>query len=112
MDTTENAASENSSSLRLAVVCAVGSIATSMMYTLVPFVSPAFRRICLPYLPATSKQLTVVAQLLWFAETRAHRRIGRLLDVGSGDGRVVRTLNVVIIYHSFPPCLLLLALID
>ncbi|VDK39280.1 unnamed protein product, partial [Taenia asiatica] len=98
VDTAVNAAAkptENSSSLRLAVACAVGSIVTSVTYILVPFVSPAFRRICLPYVPATPKQLTLVAQLLWFAETCAHRRIGRLLDVGSGDGRVVRILQVL-----------------
>ncbi|VDM33790.1 unnamed protein product [Hydatigera taeniaeformis] len=79
-------------SSRLTVAFAVGSIATSMMYILVPFVSPAFRRICLPYVPATSKQLKLVAQLLWFAETQAHRPIGSLLDVGSGDGRVILSL--------------------
>ncbi|CDS42520.1 hypothetical protein EmuJ_001023550 [Echinococcus multilocularis] len=83
---------KNSSSLRLFVACAVGCIATSVMYTLVPFVLPAFRRMCLPYVPATSKQLTLVAQLLWLAETRAHRRIGSILDIGSGDGRVVLSL--------------------
>ncbi|KAL5110498.1 hypothetical protein TcWFU_006155 [Taenia crassiceps] len=95
VDATGNATAkptESSPSLRLAVACAVGSVAASVVYILVPFVSPAFRRICLPYVPATSKQLTLVAQLLRFAEAHMHRRIGKLLDVGSGDGRVVLSL--------------------
>ncbi|RZC42633.1 protein FAM173B [Asbolus verrucosus] len=46
------------------------------------FVSPAFRKFCLPYIPATKTQIDNVLIAL-------AGRQGRLLDVGSGDGRIV-----------------------
>ncbi|KAM7537075.1 hypothetical protein Aperf_G00000068970 [Anoplocephala perfoliata] len=63
-----------------------------MIYFLAPFVSPAFRRICLPYVPATTKQIANVSELLRLAESRSHRSIGKVIDIGSGDGRVVLSL--------------------
>ncbi|VDD77919.1 unnamed protein product [Mesocestoides corti] len=74
---------------RLGVACIVGVVGSAITYLLIPFISPAFRRVCLPFVPATTEQLSVVAQLLQHAETHAGRRIGRLVDIGSGDGRVV-----------------------
>ncbi|KAG8250117.1 hypothetical protein J6590_005510 [Homalodisca vitripennis] len=47
-----------------------------------PFVSPALRRVCLPYVPATSTQIDNVLHAL-------KGRKGNLLDLGSGDGRIV-----------------------
>lgn len=55
----------------------VGSFAVT-----VPFLAPALRRVCLPYIPATPNQLRNIRQAL-------HGRTGTLLDIGSGDGRVV-----------------------
>lgn len=50
----------------------------------IPFVIPALRKYCLPYVPATPVQIrTVVRQL--------KGRTGKVVDLGSGDGRVVRT---------------------
>ena len=46
----------------------------------IPFVVPAFRRHCLPYVPATPVQIQRVLGYL---------RPGRMVDLGSGDGRVV-----------------------
>lgn len=46
----------------------------------IPFVVPAFRRHCLPYVPATPVQIERVLGYL---------RPGRMVDLGSGDGRVV-----------------------
>ncbi|KAG8328592.1 hypothetical protein J6590_106597, partial [Homalodisca vitripennis] len=46
-----------------------------------PFVSPALRRVCLPYVPATSTQIDNVLHAL-------KGRKGNLLDLGSGDGRI------------------------
>jgi len=48
-----------------------------------PFVLPAARRICLPYVPATTAQVDNVMLLL------SRRKPGRLIDLGSGDGRIV-----------------------
>ncbi|CAN7996710.1 unnamed protein product [Ixodes hexagonus] len=49
-----------------------------------PFLSPAFRRICLPYVPATDAQLRNVMSVL----QKRTKRSG-LVDLGSGDGRIV-----------------------
>lgn len=48
-----------------------------------PFVLPAARRVCLPYVPATTTQVRNVMSLL------ERRKPGRLVDLGSGDGRIV-----------------------
>ncbi|OQV11399.1 putative Protein FAM173B [Hypsibius exemplaris] len=51
---------------------------------LIPFVSPGFRRIALPYVPATDSQVKLVASIL------TRRTPGsRVVDLGSGDGRLV-----------------------
>ncbi|KAL3836547.1 hypothetical protein ACJMK2_021971 [Sinanodonta woodiana] len=47
-----------------------------------PFITPGLRRICLPFVPATPKQVQNVMTLL-------RGRRGSLLDIGSGDGRIV-----------------------
>ncbi|ESN92699.1 hypothetical protein HELRODRAFT_135380, partial [Helobdella robusta] len=47
-----------------------------------PFLLPAFRRICLPYVPATEVQMKNIFQAL-------SGRKGNLIDLGSGDGRIV-----------------------
>ena len=48
-----------------------------------PFLLPALRRICLPFVPATDTQVRNV-----FSALRG--RSGTLIDIGSGDGRIVR----------------------
>ena len=53
----------------------------------IPFVTPALRRICLPYVPATTIQLENMQRAL---KTFAHKKSGnKLVDIGSGDGRIV-----------------------
>ncbi|XP_057566161.1 ATP synthase subunit C lysine N-methyltransferase isoform X7 [Hippopotamus amphibius kiboko] len=47
-----------------------------------PFITPALRRICLPFVPATTKQVENVVKML-------RGRRGPLVDIGSGDGRIV-----------------------
>ena len=49
-----------------------------------PFVTPALRRVCLPYVPATDVQVANVLRAL-------KGRTGSLVDIGSGDGRIVST---------------------
>lgn len=48
-----------------------------------PFLLPAARRICLPFVPATPAQVRNVFSLLNGSQQ------GRLIDLGSGDGRIV-----------------------
>ena len=47
-----------------------------------PFVLPALRKVCLPFVPATTTQVSNVMKLL-------QGRKGLLVDLGSGDGRIV-----------------------
>lgn len=47
-----------------------------------PFITPALRRICLPFVPATEEQVENVFRAL-------KGRKGKFVDLGSGDGRLV-----------------------
>lgn len=67
-----------------ALIYTTGGLALGVSIVCIPFVSPALRKFCLPYVPATSEQLAGVTKAL-------AGRSGRLLDVGSGDGRIVFT---------------------
>ncbi|KAK4878794.1 hypothetical protein RN001_011300 [Aquatica leii] len=58
-------------------VCAFGICAIA-----VPFVTPALRKHCLPYVPATDAQIKNILVAL------KHRK-GKVVDLGSGDGRIV-----------------------
>lgn len=60
-----------------------GGAAVGLSIICYPFVSPAFRKYCLPFVPATNNQLKNV-----FTLVRANSN-ERLLDIGSGDGRIV-----------------------
>ncbi|KAG8178652.1 hypothetical protein JTE90_028709 [Oedothorax gibbosus] len=66
----------------LVAVGAFGTVALGLMAGCAPFVMPAFRRICLPYVPATDNQIKNVVA---FLKTRK----GNVIDLGSGDGRIV-----------------------
>ncbi|KAJ8033551.1 Protein N-lysine methyltransferase FAM173B [Holothuria leucospilota] len=65
----------------LILVGVTGSVAVGLSIVSAPFVLPAFRRFCLPYIPATSAQVRNVF-------TALERRKGSLIDLGSGDGRI------------------------
>ncbi|XP_018405600.1 PREDICTED: protein FAM173B [Cyphomyrmex costatus] len=70
------------SKIGLFFIAATGGIATAISVVCYPFVSPAFRKICLPYVPATRQQIKNVIRAL-------NDRSGSLIDLGSGDGRIV-----------------------
>uniref|UniRef100_A0A4W2H822 ATP synthase c subunit lysine N-methyltransferase n=1 Tax=Bos indicus x Bos taurus TaxID=30522 RepID=A0A4W2H822_BOBOX len=60
----------------------VGGTLVAVYAVATPFVTPALRRICLPFVPATTKQIENVVKML-------ECRRGPLVDIGSGDGRIV-----------------------
>lgn len=68
------------------LIGASGGIAIGLTVVCASFVAPAFRRVCLPYVPATSEQIRNVLSLL------PGNAKGRLLDIGSGDGRIVMAI--------------------
>ncbi|XP_059828508.1 ATP synthase subunit C lysine N-methyltransferase-like isoform X1 [Hypanus sabinus] len=66
----------------LVLLGASGAAVLALYAAATPFVAPALRRFCLPFVPATPVQVENVLQLL-----NGHR--GALVDIGSGDGRIV-----------------------
>lgn len=60
----------------------LGGLAVMITVASVPFLSPAFRKICLPFVPASEPQIINVLRAL-------KCRSGTLVDLGSGDGRIV-----------------------
>lgn len=88
------------------LACVTGGVAVGVSIICIPFtVLPALRKVCLPFVPATTEQLLAVSKAL-------AGRSGKLLDVGSGDGRIVFTaaklgfqadgveLNPWLVYYS------------
>ncbi|XP_057352437.1 ATP synthase subunit C lysine N-methyltransferase isoform X4 [Manis pentadactyla] len=60
----------------------IGGTLVALYAVATPFITPALRKICLPFVPATTKQIENVVRML-------QCRRGSLVDIGSGDGRVV-----------------------
>lgn len=60
----------------------VGGTLVAVYAVATPFITPALRKICLPFVPATTKQIENVVKML-------RSRRGPLVDIGSGDGRIV-----------------------
>uniref|UniRef100_A0A1A9WY16 Methyltransferase domain-containing protein n=1 Tax=Glossina brevipalpis TaxID=37001 RepID=A0A1A9WY16_9MUSC len=60
-----------------------GGIGLGISIVCASFVAPAFRRFCLPYVPSTAEQ---VRNVLHFIPRNSAVRV---LDIGSGDGRIV-----------------------
>ncbi|XP_060787966.1 ATP synthase subunit C lysine N-methyltransferase isoform X3 [Neoarius graeffei] len=72
--------------------CALGGSLLALYSVAGPFVAPALRKICLPFVPATNTQVKNILRAL-------QSRSGTLADIGSGDGRIVsfsQYSNVVI----------------
>uniref|UniRef100_A0A8C2TTU0 ATP synthase c subunit lysine N-methyltransferase n=1 Tax=Coturnix japonica TaxID=93934 RepID=A0A8C2TTU0_COTJA len=64
------------------MVGGVGGTLVALYAVVTPFVAPALRRVCLPFVPATSAQIENVLKML-------QGRRGTVVDIGSGDGRIV-----------------------
>ncbi|KAF0047392.1 ATP synthase subunit C lysine N-methyltransferase [Scophthalmus maximus] len=73
-----------SSSRRLGLVVTglLGGSLVALYAVAAPFVLPALRKVCLPFVPATTAQVENVLGVL-------RARSGTLVDIGSGDGRIV-----------------------
>lgn len=65
------------------LIAATGGVGVGLSVICASFVAPAFRRICLPYVPATTEQVRNVINFL------PKNSQSKLLDIGSGDGRIV-----------------------
>uniref|UniRef100_A0A8C8RYR1 ATP synthase subunit C lysine N-methyltransferase n=1 Tax=Pelusios castaneus TaxID=367368 RepID=A0A8C8RYR1_9SAUR len=66
----------------LLVTGVIGGTLMVLYAVATPFITPALRKICLPFVPATSTQIQNVLKIL-------QCRSGSLVDIGSGDGRIV-----------------------
>ena len=74
----------------LVVAGVVGGAALAVTTVCVPFLVPALRRVCLPFVPATPTQLANVrAALRGRSSQQLQQQRATLLDIGSGDGRIV-----------------------
>ena len=71
------------SKVAFAGLALTGGLAVGLTVITGSFIRPALRRICLPYVPATQKQITNVLKV---CRTKGQ---GTLVDLGSGDGRIV-----------------------
>ncbi|TMS09614.1 protein N-lysine methyltransferase FAM173B [Larimichthys crocea] len=68
--------------LGLIITGVLGGSLVALYAVAAPFVTPALRKVCLPFVPATSAQVDNVLRVL-------RARSGTLVDIGSGDGRIV-----------------------
>ncbi|XP_066927618.1 ATP synthase subunit C lysine N-methyltransferase-like [Clytia hemisphaerica] len=73
------------SKLALTGLAITGGLAVGVSLVTFSFVSPALRRICLPFVPATDNQISNVLKLC----KKKQGGGGSLVDLGSGDGRIV-----------------------
>ncbi|XP_051989654.1 ATP synthase subunit C lysine N-methyltransferase-like [Xyrauchen texanus] len=80
----QGSCSEGAFKKRLGIIatCVVGGSLVALYAVTGPFIAPALRKICLPFVPATRAQIENVLTVL---QTRS----GSLVDIGSGDGRIV-----------------------
>jgi len=70
------------SKVGLAITAIIGGSAVALSVVCLPFVTPALRKFVLPYVPATTTQVSNVFKAL-------QGRAGHFIDLGSGDGRIV-----------------------
>ena len=87
-DENKTAPNQNNKKMSLTgkvLIGASGLVAVGISVVCFPFISPAFRRFTLPFIPATDKQLRNILAVL----PKNPVNNNRLLDIGSGDGRIV-----------------------
>lgn len=74
--------------LGLVAAGVTGAVAVGLSIISAPFVTPALRRFCLPYVPATSRQIENVIKICRHHQNPS-KKTEKLIDLGSGDGRIV-----------------------
>lgn len=77
--------SQSRSRLGVIVTGVLGGSLVALYAVAAPFVTPALRKVCLPFVPATTAQVENVLRVL-------RARSGTLVDIGSGDGRIVSAI--------------------
>lgn len=83
----ENEVKETKKSpLGIMATAVLGGSLVALYAVAAPFVAPALRKVCLPFVPATTAQVENVLRVL-------QSRSGTLVDIGSGDGRIVSTCS-------------------
>ncbi|XP_056149414.1 ATP synthase subunit C lysine N-methyltransferase isoform X2 [Lampris incognitus] len=77
-------ANGNNTKKRIGIITTgiIGGSLVALYAVAAPFVTPALRKVCLPFVPATTTQVENVFKVLG-------ARTGTLVDIGSGDGRIV-----------------------
>jgi len=73
----------------LFLVAITGGAALALSTICIPFVTPALRKYCLPYVPATTQQVENVLRALSINSSKNSNIGQKLVDIGSGDGRIV-----------------------
>ena len=84
----ENPGGKPMSNAGLILAAITGGAALSLSAICLPFVTPALRRYCLPYVPATNQQVENVLKALSINRKNSISK-KNLIDIGSGDGRIV-----------------------
>lgn len=77
------------SNIGLILAAVTGGAALTLSAICLPFVTPALRRYCLPYVPATNNQVENVLKALSTNINKIPKNNLKLVDIGSGDGRIV-----------------------
>lgn len=80
--------SSSSSKVGLYTTLGISALAVGCTIAAVPFLTPAMRKHALPYVPATPKQIDNVFRALRAFRHHNPNKV-RLVDLGSGDGRIV-----------------------
>lgn len=90
-DTSSKSSSSSSSSkFGLYTTLGISALAIGGTIAAIPFLTPAMRKHALPYVPATPKQISnVFTALRSYRAQQAEPAKTKLIDLGSGDGRIV-----------------------
>jgi hypothetical protein len=70
-------------------VTVFGGASFALLSICLPFIVPAFRRIVLPFIPATDSQINNILKAVKNSKQSTVGKALTLIDLGSGDGRIV-----------------------
>ena len=92
----DNRHSRTSSKFGKVILGVTGAAAIGLVLVTTPFVTPALRKICLPYVPATERQISNILLMAQVSKCPG----AKLVDLGSGDGRVVCIFSTYIFIQN------------